>query len=144
LEAVALNLLLLFRNAIQNSKQELELFDHLEQSLIRLSRAIGTGARLVGASGTFDVLGDLFGEKFNAAITSVSAEEVLALYEEAAAMTEEDRLADERIPNDRADMIVVAIALIVHVLRQCPQSDIYTCNYALKEGALLELASQHP
>jgi len=123
--------------------QEEALFAHLTATLSQLTDAIGTGAKLVGASGTFDVLGDLFGEPINEVVNQVPAEQVLALYNEAVQMNEADRLADDRLPDDRADMIVVALALIVHVLSICPQKQVLTCDYALKEGALLEMAIAH-
>ena len=129
------------RNAAMNSPQEEALFAHLTSSLRGLTLAIGQGAKLVGASGTFDVLGDLFGKPINDAVSSLSSAKVFELYEEAVLMNETDRLADIRLPDDRADMIVVALALIVHVLRICPQEEILTCDYALKEGALLEMAT---
>lgn len=124
-----------------SSDQEDSLFAHLASTLANLKAAIGSGAKLVGASGTFDVLGDLFGEPVTTAVKRLSASKVHALYEEAAIMNETDRLSDDRLPDDRADMIVVALALIVYVLRICPQESIYTCDYALKEGALLEMAT---
>jgi len=130
-----------FRNTSGVSRQESELFDHLEHTLVKLKDAVGAGATLVGASGTFDVLGDLFGKEVYKQVQQVSATKVLALYEEASIMDEGDRLADLRLPNDRADMIVVALALIVSTLRICPQDELYTCGYALKEGALMELAT---
>ena len=123
------------------SPQEEALFKHLDTRLTSLRAAVKDGAKLVGASGTFDVLGDLYGEDVNDAVKRLSAAKVFSLYEEAVRMTEDDRIADERLPKDRADMIVVALALIVYVLRIYPQEDILTCDYALKEGALFEMAS---
>ena len=133
-----------FRNGVgQPSAQEADLFGHLEETLQTLIKAARQGAVLVGASGTFDVLGSLFGERVNDAVSRVAAQRVVELYNEAAVMTALDRLSDARLPNDRADMIVVALALIVYVLRQVPQTAFLTCDYALKEGALLELSETH-
>jgi len=129
-----------FRTSKQPSLQEAALFDHLELTLSSLRAAIGVETKLVGASGTFDVLGDLFGKPVTGAVKSLPSARVLELYEEAARMDEAKRINDNRLPADRADMIVVALALIVYVLRICPQESIYTCDYALKEGALLEMA----
>ena len=57
-------------------------------------------------------------------------------------MTEAERFADTRIPDDRADMIVVALALVDWVMARLPQQQVVTCGYALKEGALLELGGR--
>ena len=131
-----------FRDIANAGKQESALFEYLDHILVGLKQEVGNGAKLVGASGTFDVLGDLLGERVNSAVRNVSASGVLSLYEEAATMSDVDRLADPRLPDDRADMIVGALALIVYVLRIFPQGEILTCDYALKEGALVELATQ--
>ncbi len=132
-----------FRKSSTESTQEVALFKHLEFTLKSLKSAVGKHATLVGASGTFDVIGDLFGMRVNDAVSSASANKILSLYEQAAGMSDAQRLGDPRLPDDRADMIVVALALIVHVLRTFPQDQIYTCDYALKEGALMELAEQN-
>lgn len=129
------------RGGGMSSPQEDVLFAHLDSTLSSLLAAVGEGAQLIGASGTFDVLGILFGQVVNDAVKRVPSVKVLSLYEEAVKMTEADRKADSRLPDDRADMIVVALALIVYILRSYPQEEILTCDYALKEGALLEMAT---
>lgn len=132
-----------FRKSPDDHVQEDVLFAHLTQTLENLKNEVGNRAVLVGASGTFDVIGDLYGKRVNDAVTSLPATHIISLYEQAAGMNDAQRFADPRLPDSRADMIVVALALIVHVLRMFPQDEILTCDYALKEGALLELAEQH-
>ena len=95
--------------------------------------------QLVGSSGTFDVLAELYGVGYARGVHTLTPQRCRGLYEEACAMTEAERFGDRRIPDDRADMIVVALALIEWVLARLPQQQIVTCAYALKEGALLEL-----
>ena len=100
------------------------------------------GVQLVGSSGTFDVLADLFGVGYAPGVHTLTPQLVRDLYEEACAMTEAERFADTRIPDDRADMIVVALALVDWVMARLPQQQVVTCGYALKEGALLELGGR--
>lgn len=127
--------------------QERELFGYLAAASRPVTEYVAASAtpyRLVGASGTFDVLADLFGEQVNPALWRLDLATVRALYAEVRAMNEEQRLADPRLPTDRADMIVVALGLIVVVADMLRgqfgvEAEAMTCSYALKEGALLEL-----
>ena len=109
---------------------------HLDVALAELLRHARAPLTLVGASGTFDVLGDLYGVRLGPALQEVDPARIRALYRESAAMTAERRLADPRIPPERADMIVVALALVDFVLERLPDTRVLTCAYALKEGAL--------
>ncbi len=120
--------------------QVAELRASLQESLAPMLVACGAApVQLIGSSGTFDVLADLYGQRLNDAVWTVSTHQTRQLFAEACAMTESERFADPRIPDDRADMIVVALGLIEYVLDTLPQTQIIACAYALKEGALLEL-----
>ena len=113
---------------------------HLDEVLAPVRAAVGEApVTLVGASGTFDVLGDLYGEPPGGTLRRVGLARVHALFAEVAAMDERERLDDARIPADRADMLPVALGLVDYVARRLPVSDVYACAYALKEGALYEL-----
>ena len=109
---------------------------HLSAELDPLLAAAQPPLTLVGASGTFDVLGDLYGVAVAPALREVDAELVRALYAESVGMSAEQRTSDPRIPAERADMIVVALALIDFVLDRLPGTRVLACSYALKEGAL--------
>lgn len=109
---------------------------HLGAELAPLLREARAPLTLVGASGTFDVLGDLYGVPVTPALREVDPALVRALYAESTSMSAAERLADARIPAERADMIVVALALIDFVLDRLPGTRVLTCSYALKEGAL--------
>ena len=115
---------------------------YLDQVLApMLLRCAGEGLTLLGASGTFDVLGDLYGQTANSeVIRMISPELIRGLFQESLLMDSAQRLADPRIPEDRADMLVVAMALIVFVLERLSPKQVLACQYALKEGALYELA----
>ena len=126
----------------RHDAQPRALFRYLDETLAPVVEACrGRDVQLVGSSGTFDVLAELYGETFAAAVETVSPRRVTSLFEEAARMTEAERFADTRIPDDRADMLVVALGLIDFVLARLPQNQIVTCAYALKEGALLEMTT---
>ena len=121
--------------------QEAALFGHLGEVLAPLAeRLTGRPYRLVGASGTFDVLAEVCGTPEGIAAHRLDVAAVRALYAEAREMDPAQRLADPRIPDERADMLAVALALIDYLLTRLPPEELYACRYALKEGALLELA----
>ena len=121
--------------------QHAALINHLEHTLNELLPHLPKPLTLVGASGTFDVLAALYGEPLSPLITEVPSETVSSLFEEVLSLDEKARFADPRIPDDRADMIVVALALIEFFVQKFPEINILTSEYALKEGALLELAT---
>jgi len=116
------------------------LFEFLDETLQEVRAQFTDQLVLIGASGTFDVLGDLYGAELQPGLHEIDPNAVTALYEESTAMTADQRLQDPRLPPDRADMIVVALALIEHFIRAFPGLRIITCAYALKEGALVELS----
>ena len=125
-----------------DAPQRATLMEYLDGVLAPLLASCGFDpVQLVGSSGTFDVLADLYGIGYAPGVHTITPQLCEGLYAEACAMTEAQRLGDPRIPDDRADMIVVALALIDWVLVRLPQQQIVTCAYALKEGALLELCS---
>ncbi len=99
---------------------------------------------LVGASGTFDVI-DLFvldpatkAELYG--YIELSAFE--PLYDRLVQSTVAERRAMPKLPDERVEMVVVAMVLIRYVLRRAGIREIYTSAYAMKEGMLAELAGQ--
>ena len=117
--------------------------EYLQLALAPMLAACGSSRpQLLGSSGTFDVLSDLYGVHINEAVSVIPVDAVKALFTEASSMNERERFADARLPDDRADMIVVALGLIDFVLDAIPQTQIVACAYALKEGALLELSER--
>ena len=116
------------------------LFDELhsicEQRQLRM-------AAVLGASGTFDVLAQWSGAGPEEVLTRIDAGLVRTLYTESLLMTEQQRLADPRIPDERADLLVVALALVVWTLDRMTLDsgkapELWRTAYALKEGALAE------
>lgn len=125
------------------AEQHLVLRNYLALTLQPVVAAAGARPlTLVGASGTFDVLAALYGRPLREAVSEVALADTHTLFVESAALDEAARFADPRIPDDRADMIVVALALIEFVVDALNVKRLLTCGYALKEGALLELAER--
>lgn len=95
---------------------------------------------IIGASGTFDVI-ELFlakDQKFGT-YSKVSTADFLPFYQRLLNSTNEERLAMEKLPNSRADLIVVAIVLIHFILEKANTQTILTSAYAMKEGILVEM-----
>jgi exopolyphosphatase / guanosine-5'-triphosphate,3'-diphosphate pyrophosphatase len=98
---------------------------------------------LIGASGTFDVIDlflldptqkpELYGQ------IAVSDFEPFCNY--LLSSTLEERRTMEKMPPERAEMVVAALVLVRFVLHQGGIRDIYTSVYAMKEGLLEELIS---
>jgi len=96
---------------------------------------------LIGASGTFDVIDNLL---LDSAVKPplygrIPLQAFEPLYHQLIETTLEQRLAMPGIPEERAEMVVVALVLLRHVLRKSQVTDIYTSVYALKEGMLEEV-----
>ncbi len=98
---------------------------------------------LVGAAGTFDVVASVLG-----AIrpTNHSAEVELGgfnqLYNRLISATDKERLAMPDIPDDRADMIVVAIILVKYILELANVNQLTVSDYSMKEGMLVEMMGE--
>ncbi len=95
---------------------------------------------LIGASGTFDVLEMiLVEEKLSDLHSEVSAVDFEPLYQEFLKTTLEQRLEMSKLPNDRADMIIVALILIDYIIELAKIEKITISAYAMKEGMLSEM-----
>ena len=97
---------------------------------------------LVGAAGTFDVLAELLrDESIPATATSHSLrlDRFPELYFELQTSTLAERLARPDIPEPRADMMVVALVLLKHVLDLAGIERVTVSGYAMKEGILVEM-----
>lgn len=108
-----------------------DLFTVLEQHPIQT---------LIGASGTFDVLENLLSKHQP---TPLSAEVDVALFpdllRQIIRLNLEERFQSKDLPNDRADMIVVALLLIDYLLKKTNCKRILVSAYAMKEGMLSEM-----
>ncbi len=95
---------------------------------------------LVGASGTFDVLENiLVKQKDSPHHSHLSAHEFPAFYNQIIPTTLTERLNMAGMPAERADMIVVALILLNHVLLTANIDSVIISAFAMKEGMLAEL-----
>jgi exopolyphosphatase/guanosine-5'-triphosphate,3'-diphosphate pyrophosphatase len=123
---------------------------YLENSLPRLFEAIDKfqPAILVGSSGTFDTLSDIFCIQHDIHKSPEEIETPLTLegfYEIYKELLKKDRDARMQIPGMiemRVDMIVVASCLIKFLLEKHFFNRIRVSTYSLKEGVLAYLSEQ--
>lgn len=100
---------------------------------------------MIGSSGTFDTLSDIFCARHDIHKTAEETETPLTLagfYEVYDLLIHENRAGRMNIPGMiemRVDMIVVACCLIRYILEQHPFHRIRVSTYALKEGVLASL-----
>ncbi|WPR75647.1 exopolyphosphatase [Algoriphagus sp. NG3] len=124
-----------------------KLEEYLEEKLQPLVEAIHTfkPTGLVGASGTFDTLTDIYFESMLQCkltghhVFELPVEEYEAIHRMLLTKNKEERLKIPGMIPMRVDMIVVASSLIEFILRYI-EVDFITCShYALKEGAIASL-----
>jgi len=95
---------------------------------------------LIGASGTFDVL-ELFLSKENnpALYATIPVADYADFSKKLIFTTVAERLSLQRLPDSRADLIVVALVLIDFIIKAADIQTIITSPYAMKEGVLTEM-----
>ncbi len=128
--------------------ERLEFF--LEETLLPLTNAVHQYApvRLVGASGTFDTLVEMYLARTGQKADPQATEFVLPLPDfrqlgrDLLAHDRAARLAMPGMIAMRADMIVVAVCLIRFLLDRYDLPELRTSRYALKEGLLYRALGQ--
>lgn len=99
---------------------------------------------LVGASGTFDVLEIMMEQETTTEHSAVLKMETFpVLYDKIIHTTLAERLSMTKIPDTRADMIIVALELIRFVIDKTKINDIIVSSYAMKEGILNEMVKEN-
>lgn len=126
----------------EDSRSELRTF--LEEELKLLTDAIAehkpTG--LIGCSGTFDTLTEIYLKRQGAdrelqnKTYELPAVQYEQIHQELLLKNREERLLMPGMVTMRVDMIVVSSCLIHFVLEQIKTQSITACSYALKEGLL--------
>lgn len=100
---------------------------------------------LVGSSGTFDTLSDIFCEAHHIhktpeeVETPLTLEGVYDIYRDLLEKNREQRMLIPGMIEMRVDMIVVACCLIRHILESHPFGRIRVSTYSLKEGVLASM-----
>ena len=121
---------------------------HFRQALVPLVEAltIYKPETLVGSSGTFDTLSDIYCLQHSIfkndddRETPLSLEGFDKIYKELLTKDRAARLAIPGMIDMRVDMIVVACSLIRYILDHHPFTNIRVSSYSLKEGALVHVS----
>lgn len=104
---------------------------------------------LVGASGTFDTLTDMYFASLHQTkaktqqVFHLPREEFEKIAQKLLTLNKEERLKIKGMIPMRVDMIVVASCLITYILELVPVSVLICSNFALKEGAIAQLMGKH-
>lgn len=124
------------------SKDKIDLLHFLDNSLQSLKDALREWPcqDLVGASGTFDVLENMLTEdRPSDHYAAINTDRLDLVTGYLVASDLETRLAMDKMPAERADLIVVAILLINYVCKLAGIKNIYVSAYAMKEGMIAEM-----
>lgn len=124
-----------------------ELMNYFDKQLAPLVEAVRkfNPTQLIGASGTFDTLTDMFyascqrtkaKEQCN---FSLPREEFDKLFQKLITLNKAERLNIPGMIPMRVDMIVVAVILIEHILKYFEAPELICSTYALKEGVIAQL-----
>lgn len=100
---------------------------------------------LVGAAGTFDVLAKILADKDAPAHPTshvLKLDRLAAIQDEITSSTLSERLNMEDVPEQRADMIVVAMLLLKFSIKLAGITHITVSDWAMKEGILLDKPSK--
>ncbi|MFK7935795.1 MAG: exopolyphosphatase [Saprospiraceae bacterium] len=116
-----------------------EFLEHTLQPLLLILKKYPT-THLVGASGTFDVLGM---KMVDMQSTDLSAElpvdQFAPFFNDLLYTTVQERYIRQDIPDARADMIVVALILIDFIIKKAPVNRLAVSSFAMKEGILTQM-----
>ncbi len=133
------------------TESEIEaLYHYFDKELIELRNAFEKflPTTLIGCSGTFDTLSDIFTEENGITRDDSATEFPLTLdgfskiYEQLIQMDRKERLAIPGMIEMRVDMIVVACVLVNYLVEHFNLKDIRVSAYALKEGVLIDTLSR--
>ncbi|GGZ41171.1 hypothetical protein GCM10007049_38140 [Echinicola pacifica] len=120
---------------------------YLEERLSPLISAIMKykPSRLVGASGTFDTLTDMYfasshqSKKKTDTVFHLPKEAFQHLSQQVISLNKQERLLIPGMIPMRVDMIVVASCLIKYILKFVDAPELICSNYALKEGVISKI-----
>lgn len=92
---------------------------------------------LIGASGAFDTIGEMTEHRrVDDLHAIVPVGEFYRMYDYITHTSHEERRRMEKLPEERMEMIIVAMILLDYVIKAAEIEQITVCNYALKEGVL--------
>lgn len=116
------------------------LFDQLEELRIMLNKfPIRT---LVGASGSFEIVAGLTNTGFfDKRYAIINQDDFIYTYDKWVFTTLDQRLTNNHINPDRAELLVMGLLLMKIVYDIVRPPHLYVSNYALREGVLTEINS---
>lgn len=119
--------------------------NHLEETLGKLLQVVKASGDyyLIGASGSFEVINDIL-TKYSADThwSELDTEGLDDYLTRIIATSTTERRQIPEIPPERIDYIVVAFILIRFVFRHIPPEKLFYCDFALKEGVLVEMVEE--
>jgi exopolyphosphatase / guanosine-5'-triphosphate,3'-diphosphate pyrophosphatase len=115
-----------------------EHFRHRLQPLISQMEKLHK-LRLIGLSGTFDVIDEHMRLKKGIQSVTIPIQAVREFTEEILPLTLEERIAHPSIPESRADLIPVALVLVDFIIGLQEVKSLSTSPYSIKEGILASL-----
>ncbi len=128
------------------TEQEIKAFhDYLRTELLPLREAVKQyqPQELIGSSGAFDSVVDLIGGEFNHPLISdgqteyhISLGEYDLISSKIKASTLQERYEMPYLINMRADMMVISVVLIDHILKELNLNVFKTSTFSLKEGVI--------
>lgn len=122
--------------------EQLAINSFLQSQLTPLAAALAAFPvkSLIGASGTFDVLENLLERKEGGKFYSkIDEKHFHPFFRDTLASTLAKRLKIEGIPHARAEMLIVALVLIDHIISLANIQEIVVSAFAMKEGILKEM-----
>lgn len=132
-------------------EEVVKLTQYLKEKLVDLTTALEKykPKRLVGASGTFDTLTDMY--YASSKLSKIQGQSVFhlpraefeILAQKLVTLNKEERLQIPGMIPMRVDMIVVASCLIEFILQYVDASELVCSNYALKEGVISRLINKN-
>jgi len=97
-------------------------------------------SHLVGAAGTFDVIGNVLGmQKDTPYSTTIKLDGFPPFYTRLIRASQKERHLMSDIPDDRADMIVVALILVDYIIKLAEINRLTVSDFSMKEGMLSEM-----
>ncbi|GAB3649231.1 hypothetical protein GCM10028791_14470 [Echinicola sediminis] len=132
------------------AEEVIKLTSYLKDKLTDLISALEKyqPKRLVGASGTFDTLTDMYLASLHSSkgksqnVFHLPRNEFEKLAQKLVTLNKEERLKIPGMIPMRVDMIVVASCLIEFILQYVDARELVCSNYALKEGVIAQLIDQ--
>ena len=131
-------------------KQINEIENYLRPNLMSLYEALQTypTSTLVGTSGSFDTVAAIVAARKHPSLNtklSTSYEIPIShfdeIYHKVIASTAEQRRQMEHMDTTRVDLIVLGVIFINFVLSEMRMERMFQCSFALKQGAILQIAN---